>query len=249
MGKAGADLGGLAGFFLLLLDLVEHVYQVAGQGLQGADEVAQGRGDGADRLCKQDVARGQVGEGLEFLRAYDLTNENATLHAEVTRGAVVVAASKIDNDPDTGDPTTLEPWSSLGAAESADGSYRIVLEDSFEFAGGGTLVISDDKVSSITATYFNWDKVDAAGVPQCREIFMWRSLFEPAIELDELAEGVVVEQVYEGGGRLSFDLRLTVADNLALSGSVVTTGSGFPLVMDGCNGDFPSLALAGGKVE
>jgi hypothetical protein len=33
-----------------------------------------------------------------------------TLHCEVLSGAVVFSASKVDNDPDTGDPTTLEAW-------------------------------------------------------------------------------------------------------------------------------------------
>jgi hypothetical protein len=34
-----------------------------------------------------------------------------TLHCEVLEGAVVFSASKVDNDSETGDPTTLEAWS------------------------------------------------------------------------------------------------------------------------------------------
>jgi hypothetical protein len=45
-----------------------------------------------------------------------------TLHCEVLSGAVVFSASKVDNDPDTGDPTTLEAWTPATCTEppSAD---------------------------------------------------------------------------------------------------------------------------------
>jgi imidazolonepropionase-like amidohydrolase len=55
--------------------------------------------------------------------------ENATLHVQVTRGAAIVMASKIDNDPATGDPTSLAPWAS--ADDSA--AHQLVLT-------GGTLI-------------------------------------------------------------------------------------------------------------
>jgi hypothetical protein len=170
--------------------------------------------------------------------------ENATLHAEVTRGSVIVTASKIDNDPATGDPTTLEPWSS---PVSADGAYKIAISDSFDYAGGGTLVVSDGKVTALTATYFNWDKVDATGLAECTELFLWQSSLVPAIDLEDFEQGVVVEQTFDGGGHLSFNLTMTTTDNLTISGSVAAIGSSFPLMQAGCNGEFPTLTLSGGK--
>jgi hypothetical protein len=170
--------------------------------------------------------------------------DDATLHAEVTSGAVIVTASKIDNDPATGDPTTLEPWTS---PMSADGTYKITISDSFEYAGGGTLVVSDGKVTSITATYFNWDKVDATGLAECTELFLWQSSLVPAIDLEDFEQGVVVEQTFDGGGHLSITLTLTTTDNLTISGSVEAVGSSFPLMLAGCNGEFPTLTLSGGK--
>jgi hypothetical protein len=170
--------------------------------------------------------------------------DDATLHAEVTSGAVIVTASKIDNDPATGDPTTLEPWTS---PVSVDGTYKIAISDSFDYAGGGTLVVRDGKVTEITATYFNWDKVDATGLAECTELFLWQSSLVPAIDLDDFAQGVVIEQTFDGGGHLSFNLTMTTTDNLTISGSVAVIGSSFPLMQAGCNGEFPTLTLSGGK--
>jgi hypothetical protein len=161
----------------------------------------------------------------------------------------VVGASKADNDPDTGDPTTLESWISRGAAASVDGSYRFALTDSFDFAAGGELVVVDGRVTEINTTYFNWDKIDATGAPECREVFLAQIELATPIDINEFEDGVVVEQSFESGGVLEFELSFSTTDNLEIEGSVSAVGSGFTLMRAGCNGEFPALALAGGKGE
>jgi hypothetical protein len=174
--------------------------------------------------------------------------ENATLHVEVTRGAAIVAASKVDSDPATGDPTTLEAWTSLGPAATVDGIYQLSLVDSYDFAGGGRLVVADGAVTTITATYFNWDKTDAAGNPECRQLFYVSETFDTPVSIDELAQGLTIERSYDAG-ELRYTLTLTVAENLTISGTIDAVGSNFPLISTGCNGTFPALVISGGKSE
>jgi hypothetical protein len=171
------------------------------------------------------------------------TFEYATLHAEVSVGSLLVAASKVDNDPDTGDPTTLEAWS---AAVSADGTYQFAIYDSLLFAAGGNLVIEDGEVTSITATYFNWDKADNSE-PECTLLFAWGGAVSPPVPVADFASGVEFETPYPDGGTLTYTLRFELDDSASLSGAIDAVGSSFTGIDVGCNGTFPELVLAGGK--
>ncbi len=206
-----------------------------------------------DRLGSEIAARAYNLDRLEpkLFSAADLgasSFADATLHVEVTRGAAFVAASKVDNDPATGDPTTLEPWASLGPAATVDGTYEITLRDSYDFASGGRLMVVDGSVIAISATYFNLDKTDDAGNPECRELLFLSKTFDPPVSIDELAQGVVFEQNYDAG-ELAFNLTVTVSENLTISGAIDAVGSDFSLISSGCNGAFPALTVAGGKSE
>lgn len=81
--------------------------------------------------------------------------EYGTLHCEVLRGAVIFAASKVDNDSATGDPTTLAAWSGdsgIGPPEPTGDVYLYSStgEDDLsptigEWSSGSTLTeITDD---------------------------------------------------------------------------------------------------------
>ncbi len=175
------------------------------------------------------------------------TFDSGTLHAEVTSGAAIVVASKIDNDPDTGDPTTLEAWS--GAGKNTDGRYQIAIYESSGYASGGNIVIADSKVTEINATYVNLDKGPADN-PDCLLSFLWGSPEAGVFSLDAYAEGVsFLSRSYAAGGTITWTVQLVVSNNHTLSGTVDAEGSGFTNLVSGCNGIFPTLQLRGGKFD
>lgn len=179
--------------------------------------------------------------------------DDGTLQVEVTAGAAVVGASKVDNQ--STDPTTLESSvASGGAAAVPDGTYQIALYDSAGFAAGGNVVISGDEVEAINGTYTNWDKLDD-DVPACTLIFLWGDSLGPT-PLDDFATGVSFEDDYTstGSGRMTWTVQLTLNDDrVGLVGTVDAVGADFPSDPDpafdqsGCNGTFPTLTLLGGK--
>jgi hypothetical protein len=185
-----------------------------------------------------------------------LTFDNATLHAEVTSGAAVVVASKVDNDPDTGDPTTLEMWTPLGGGGSIDGTYRFAVYDSQSWAAGGDLTVSGGEVSDLDGTYFNWDKdEDSDGIEDCPLIFKWGGPLSPPVTVDDFAQGVSWTEAYPESGEITWTVTFTIEDNMSVIGTVDAMGSNFPsdpdpsLDQSGCNGTFPPLDLLGGKTE
>lgn len=170
------------------------------------------------------------------------TLQDGTAHVEVTSGAVVVVGSRIDDG--SGDPTTLEAWWRLGTA-GGDGTYYLAIYDSLGYATGGAIVLSGG-VTSLDATYTNWDKVDGSGTPECTWIFAMVASFDPPLTLDELAAGVTFSNDYADlGGTMEWTVRGTLTDGL-LAGSVDAVGSGFSGDAAGCNGAFPTLTLLGG---
>ncbi len=177
-----------------------------------------------------------------------LTFDAGTLHAEVTAGSALILASKVDNDAATGDPTTLEGWTPLGAALSVDGTYRVVITDSDGWSTGGVLVIAGGEVTSFTATYMNWDKVDGQDEPACTLVFALGGPFEPPVGIDELETGVTwSDEPYPEGGHMTWTLALTVDQGLDVTGTIGAEGAEFPAADSGCNGAFPSLTVRGGK--
>jgi hypothetical protein len=176
------------------------------------------------------------------------TLDNGTLHAEVTEGAAIIVASKVDNDPATGDPTTLAAWTAAGSGEPvADGTYQLAIYDSSGYATGGYLVIEDEKVTAIDVTYTNWDKGDP-GDPDCTLTFRWGTTEAGVHPLSEYTTGVSFSQGFSDG-ELSWTVSLAVADNQSISGTVEALGSSFGGMLAGCNGTFPVLILHGGKTS
>lgn len=181
-----------------------------------------------------------------------LSFDDGTLHAEVTSGSVMVVASKVDNDPATGDPTTLEAWTPLAGASGADGTYQVAIYDSLGWATGGNLVVAGSELTSFDATFGNYDKLDGQGGSACPYYFAFGGSFNPPFGLDELAQGVSWSQPYPDGGSLTFTVQATVANGSAVAGTVTAVGADFTVDaqgadMSGCNGTFPPLQLLGGK--
>lgn len=211
-------------------------------------------------LSLRDSSGGEIGSRTYNLREFEpklfsVTDlgatavDEATLHATVTSGSAVAVASKVDNDAATGDPTTLEAWTSAGAATTVDGVYHFEVCDRSDFASGGNVVVTGGEVTSISATYFNWDKVDAAGSPDCPELFFLEAEFTPPAALADFEDGAIVEQSYQSGGEISYTVTFSASANLSISGTIEAAGSNFPPMLAGCNGEFPTLTLSGGKSE
>jgi hypothetical protein len=183
-----------------------------------------------------------------------LTFDNATLHAEVTSGAAVVVASKVDNA--SGDPTTLEMWTALGGggAASVDGTYQFAVYDSAEWASGGNVVIENGEVTAINITYFNWDKDDDGDlIPDCPIIFLGGGPLTPPVPVEDFAQGVSWgPDPFPDSGEITWTVQFTVSDNMSISGTVDAVGANFPSEPEdqtGCDGTFPPLDLLGGKIE
>lgn len=183
-----------------------------------------------------------------------LAFDDGTLHVEVTDGAAIVVASKVDNDEATGDPTTLEAWRPVGAAAGAAGTYQVAIYDSLGYATGGNLVVASGEVTSLDATYSNYDKLDGQGGPACPYLFYFGGTFNPPYPLDELEQGVSWVQPFPGmAGTITFTVELVVSDGMSIAGTVGATGAGFTVDpvsgddMSGCNGTFPVEELLGGK--
>ncbi len=169
--------------------------------------------------------------------------ENGTLLARVSAGSAAILGSKTDEA--SGDPTTLE--SSFGAgAGSADGTYQFAVYDSLAFASGGNLTIADDVVEAINGTYFNFDKVDGGGDSECTLIFLWGVDLNPT-DVDDFASGVTFTDTYPDGGEMTWTLTFSIDDNLGFAGSLAAVGANFTDADTGCNGNFPTLTIEGGK--
>jgi hypothetical protein len=169
--------------------------------------------------------------------------DNGTLLATVSSGSAVILGSKTDEA--SGDPTTLE--SSFGAgAGSADGTYQLAVYDSLAFASGGNLVITDGTVEAINGTYFNFDKVDGGGASECTLIFLWGVGLNPT-DVDDFSSGVTFVDTYPDGGEMTWTLTFNLDDNLGFTGSLAAVGANFTGADTGCNGNFPSLSIEGGK--
>jgi len=134
-------------------------------------------------------------------------------------------------------------------AATPNGTYQIAIYDSFEFASGGRVTVEELEVVSFMATYFNWDKVNVDGASVCREIFTLQHEFDPPITLDDLSDGVTIDEDYEGGAKISYTFKLDIVGNQAFVGTVDAVGTGFEPLLDGCNGTFPPLTVSGGKSQ
>jgi len=193
----------------------------------------------------------EIASGTETLGAYEPFLQNietmlesgnfdaGTLHINVTAGSVIAGASKVDNA--STDPTTLEGSADCPAGGSGtDGIYQMGIYDSLNYATGGQLIIENDVVTGIDATYTNWDKVDGTGNPSCKWIFIFGPSLSGTPTLDELEEGISIVADYSSHdlGTITYTLTLTPSGN-GFSGTLDAVGSDFPAEVDGCNGEFP----------
>lgn len=172
--------------------------------------------------------------------------DDAVLHVEVTQGQAIVVASKIDNSQLSGDPTTLEAWTPIGAASSPDGVYQISIYDSDNYATGGSATFVNRELTGIDASYSNYDKMSGED-PSCLYTYRLEASFTPPLTLEQLDSGVEFTIVYPGSGEMTYSLSLELDDNLGLSGSVGAVGASFSADESGCNGIFPDLEIRGGK--
>jgi len=170
--------------------------------------------------------------------------DNATLHAEVSAGSVVIGASKVDNA--STDPTTLES-AATGGGGGINGTYQFAIYDEALFAAGGNLVVTDGVVTAIVGTYFNWDKLDGSD-PACTLIFRWGQGLTPA-PVGDFADGVSFSDSYEttDSGVMTWTVEFDPGDGSSLEGSVTAVGSEFTGIDSGCNGNFPALDFFAGK--
>jgi hypothetical protein len=213
-------------------------------------------------LSLRDVSGAELSSKTYFLAPFEprlnpLTSfpdvaefDNGTLHATVVSGAAIIVASKVDNDPETGDPTTLEAWTEI--AESAfpvDGTYQLAIYDSEDYATGGYLAVRNSNVTDFHASYTNWDKGGQQN-PDCPNTFLFGS---PELGLHPIVDfvaGVEFSQEYAPGATITWTVSFEQnQDSPSLAGTVEAVGNGFTGLDAGCNGAFPPLLLRAGKSD
>jgi hypothetical protein len=175
---------------------------------------------------------------------WDLASfDEGTVRVRVSAGSMVMLGSKVDRS--SNDPTTLEQ--EFGAkGESVDGKYQFAIYDSLEFASGGNLEIDDGNVEAINGTYVNFDKVDGGGQSECTLILRWGFSLTPTA-VEDFALGVEFSDSYSAGGQMTWTVTFEVDENLGFRGAIDAVGSDFTGVDVGCNGEFPTLTIEGGK--
>ena len=175
--------------------------------------------------------------------------DNGTAHVVVDDGSMVMLGSKIDRL--SKDPTTLEQEFGAGAG-SVDGIYEFTIRDGWYLAGG-ELGIENGDVIWIDATYMNWQKVDGQDDPECPITLLWGDAFTTATAVGDFATGVeIIDAYYDAvdwpdGGNITWTVTFTVNDNVGFSGTISAVGDSFTGADVGCNGEFPTLELYGGK--
>jgi hypothetical protein len=138
-------------------------------------------------------------------------------------------------------------WSrQVPPAEPVDGTYQFAVYDGLAFASGGNLVVVDGMVEVINGTYFNFEKVDPGGFPQCPLILRWGLGLIPTA-VGEFEIGVEFSDFYSDGSQMTWTLTFSVESNIGFSGTLSAVGSGFTGADSGCNGAFPTLVIIGGK--
>ena len=172
---------------------------------------------------------------------------DGTLRAEVVSGSAIVFASKVDNT--SGDATTLEAWWQGGGGVAGAGTYQFAIYDTALFAAGGYMTVTDDQVTALVGTYFNWDKVDAQQQSVCQWLFPFGDLIS-SVAVTEFASGYTWQETYTELGTMTWTLTFAMgSDGMSFEGTMDATGSDFPTddaVLNGCNGDFPTLTIRGG---
>ncbi|MCP4592303.1 MAG: hypothetical protein GY842_16340 [bacterium] len=168
-----------------------------------------------------------------------------TLVVEVTNGAVLAYASKVNSG--SGDASTLEMhWSCGGGGgrTTSDGTYYFVTQTADgRFSGGGSMTIAGGSVTELCGNLIPLGMDPACG--------LWLAFCtEGTTSLSDLASGVDMTVDYMSGGAeigsVSWTATLSISDNLSLAGSLTATGSGWTSSRTSCNGAFPAMTVVGG---
>ena len=147
---------------------------------------------------------------------------------------------------ESGDATR---WSiQIPIPESVDGTYQLAVYDSIYFASGGNLVIANGSVEAVNGSYFNFDKVDGGGSPQCAVFFMWGGGLTPT-NVGDFEFGVEFSDTYTSGGEMTWTLTFSLDDSIGFSGTLAAVGASFTGADSGCNGTFPTSTIKGGKIK
>ncbi|MCG6961662.1 MAG: hypothetical protein LJE95_00165 [Acidobacteria bacterium] len=198
--------------------------------------------------------------------------DNATLHVVVTSGSAVVVASKNDNT--FSDGTTLEAWWKAGtAAATPDGTYYLEVYDNGTPnvvpegpVGGGSMTVASGQVTSLLASYINFDKDDspADGVADCPIVFELSTAADQnyvPVVTSAFSSGVTISNEYQYSdatlmGDIDWTITFTVSNNMSISGTVAAVGSNFTGQDAGCNGALQDgqnppgpFLLYGGKAQ
>lgn len=140
-------------------------------------------------------------------------------------------------------------WSiQIPIPDPVDGTYQFAVYDSFAFAFGGNLMIANGMVEAVNGTYFNFDKVDGGGAPECSVFFMWGG----GVTLTDVGDfefGVEFSDSYPNFGEMTWTLTFSLDDSIGFSGTLAAVGAGFTGLDSGCNGTFPTSTIKGGKTN
>ena len=174
--------------------------------------------------------------------------ELGTLDVTVTAGSAVVGASKVDNNPASNDPTTLEAWLPCVPDGSAvevvpAGSYAGIVANENGFLGGIVLGMNADR--EVVSLEFSYPS------DLCGATFGGNVSFRIPVPLEDFAEGVTFgPSTFTVPGQLVWTVTMEpVIQDLYLEGTLTATGEGFSGAYADCNGDHPADRIRLGKEQ
>jgi Family of unknown function (DUF5719) len=183
--------------------------------------------------------------------------QDGTLVVSVTSGAVITAASRINQN--SGDPLTLSASWPLqtggGATLATAGTYYGTAQASDQSLGGVILTVIDtggaaDATDTRAVTSIDFEYPDST--PGCNFFFGAGGSFNTPVPLSQFFNGGVTFTNDYGTGYGSVDWTVTlteVAPNLHFSGTISGSGTGWTSPNDGCNSDQGSDDVNVGKQE
>jgi len=168
-----------------------------------------------------------------------------TLHMEVVSGAAVVVAAKVDNDPATGDPTTLEPWwmqeeGGGGGECGGDGIYTGLT--SYTYEGGLLMSVTGDAIDLIQGALVLFSPDD--GGSNCANVFGYGIELDTPVAFDSQGNFTATFDLeYSSGMILAFTFDGT-KDGDTILGTVDINVSGGG--MTDCDGDMTQVPFYAG---
>ncbi len=167
----------------------------------------------------------------------------ATLVVDVSAGAVVIGASKVDQRSE--DPTTLESGAACGL--SGDGlspaGVYFGVSRARSLVGGCELQLDASGQVTRVELAFPSDR--------CGSVFgAFADFARDGVTLEDLARGITITVDYLEGGSMELTLSAAWAqEDLHLAGEVTAVGSGWNGAYTACNGTHPTVELDLGKAQ